>query len=145
MHTPSTAGTGISGVAFLVPNTDSWRKTLHLSFNFGIATHTLNVGLNLFATTSIIIRLLIHRRSVITALGTLVPSQLIRYPLRISTILLESAVLNVPIAILTIFMVGFELFYTVTVVQIMIPVQVRFLIQFRALKSVHCIYNFLLL
>lgn len=59
-----------------------------------------NVILNFFGTTNIVVRLLLHRRSLIAALGQ--SSVLTKPHGRISGILLESAALNIPVTLLAI-------------------------------------------
>lgn len=59
-----------------------------------------NVAINLFGTINIVTRLLLHRRSLITAFGR--SSPLAKHHICISSILLESAALNVPVTLLVI-------------------------------------------
>lgn len=78
-----------------VPFMNTQTQTSTILFQIGMA---LNVVLNLFVTFNIIIRLMLHRRLALAVSPTLTKNHL-----RISGILLESAVINVLPTIFAIF------------------------------------------
>lgn len=79
--------------------------------------------LNAFGTLNIIIRLLLHRRSVIAACGR--RNALAEYLLRISSILLESAAINLPLGLMSIIGLAVHADYTALICQVLAPGQVR--------------------
>lgn len=81
-----------------------------------------NISLNLFATSNIVIRLLHHRHQMLTAFGSdsLHEASIGKYELRITSILLESAVLNIPLTIISVVM----LWQNVALLQVVVPLQV---------------------
>ncbi len=83
-----------------------------------------NFTLNVFATSSIVIRLLLHRRSVIAIHGR--KNALAEYSLRILSILLESAAINVPLALLAIIGLLIRADFAPLLTQIITPGQVRY-------------------
>lgn len=82
-----------------------------------------NILLNLFATTNIIVRLLIHRRSMITSFGH--RSSLPNVHLRIIAILLESSAINLPIAIVSAICAALVGGFGLLALEISVPSQVR--------------------
>lgn len=58
-----------------------------------------NILLQLFATSYIILRLLVHRQLMIASFGT--SSSIPKLHLRLINVLLESAIINLPVAVIT--------------------------------------------
>ncbi|KAF5353224.1 hypothetical protein D9756_007798 [Leucocoprinus leucothites] len=85
------------------------------------AALVLNVFINLFTSCNIIIRLLLHRRTIITAFGK--SCTLAEYSLRISGILLESAAIDIPLTFVAIVGVSLHLEYVSLVMSILVPGQ----------------------
>lgn len=83
-----------------------------------------NVILTLFGTINIVVRLLLHRRSIITAFGR--TSALAKHQRCISSILLESAVLNIPMALLAIIGLFVGKITVLVIMPIVVHGQVRF-------------------
>lgn len=84
-----------------------------------------NIALNLFATCNIVIRLLHHRRQVLTAFGPGGSNGLAHNQLWITNVLLGSAALNVPVTILgAVLFLREVLLFTGLVLQLIAPLQV---------------------
>jgi len=77
--------------------------------------------LNLFAISNIIIRLLLHRRFVIAVFGRECAG--VEHSLRVSSILLESAAINLPLALLSIVGLLVQANYSALLIQIITPGQ----------------------
>lgn len=84
----------------------------------------IHFTLNLFAISNIIIRLLLHRRFVIATFGRECAGA--EHSLRISSILLESAAINLPLALLSIVGLLVQANYAALLIQVITPGQVRF-------------------
>ncbi len=119
---------GITAVALLNPAASLYDKAESASpglVSF-LATFVVNFTLNVFAISNITIRLLRHRRSVITIYGR--KSAQAEHSLRISSILLESAAINIPLAVLSIVGLMIQADFAALLTQIITPGQVRYYI-----------------
>ncbi|KAF9445343.1 hypothetical protein P691DRAFT_273018 [Macrolepiota fuliginosa MF-IS2] len=88
---------------------------------FLVTAAACNTLLNLFATTNIIIRLLSHRRAMIASFGR--ESSLSNFPLKIAGILLESAIINLPVSITIVVYTAVAYEIGFMIVQIGVPLQ----------------------
>ncbi|KAJ3576673.1 hypothetical protein NP233_g266 [Leucocoprinus birnbaumii] len=112
-------GVGTACVALFDPETPIEIKTpIDQSMKLFIAGFSLAILLSFSATANIVIRLLLHRRYLISALG-----ESTRYPLLVSRILIESAALNVPITLILVVSTGLREFYGPMITQILNPCQ----------------------
>ncbi len=123
--TTSIAAAGIAAVALLNPAASLYDEAESTSpglVSF-LAALVINVTLNVFTTSNIIIRLLLHRRSVIAVHGR--KNALAEYSLWISSILLESAAINIPLVVLSIIGLLIQADFAALLAQIITPGQVR--------------------
>lgn len=90
-------GVGITVIISFHPDRPLAENAEPLTLIFLLLAMLCNILLNLFASGNIIIRLLIHRRTMIKSFGE--TSALSRVHSRIVGIILESAAINIPIAI----------------------------------------------
>ncbi|KAF9447014.1 hypothetical protein P691DRAFT_803059, partial [Macrolepiota fuliginosa MF-IS2] len=90
-------GLGVTAVAISDPTLLLSEPPAPLSKLLLILFTFCNIALNTFATANIVIRLLIHRREMISSFGR--TSTLSNFHVRIAGIVLESAAINVPISI----------------------------------------------
>ncbi|KXN82042.1 hypothetical protein AN958_03293 [Leucoagaricus sp. SymC.cos] len=90
-------GSGIAAVVVFDPTRLLALDPEPLTLVFLLLSSFCNFFLNLFSTTNIVIRLLIHRRTMIASFGP--RSTLSNFHLQIIGIILESAVINLPMAI----------------------------------------------
>lgn len=88
---------GITGVILSDPNRLLALEPEPFTLLLLLISILCNILLNTFATANIIIRLLLHRRKMIASFGR--TSLLSNYHLGIVGILLESAIINVPLSI----------------------------------------------
>ncbi len=116
---------GIGGVVVIMsdPNVLLSEPADHPSLLLLFASILGNISLNLFATFYIIIRLLIHRRLMIASFGFL-PS-VPKLHLRVISILLESAIINLPVAITSLVCAALSGGWGHLLWQVSVPVQVR--------------------
>lgn len=110
------------GFAKLDPNRPLLTTTQPLGITFFAASLVCNIVLNIFATLNIMIRLLCHRRKMIMIFGR--SWALSKYQLRITGILLESAVLNIPVTLLGAIALLLREAYTTLIIKIIVPAQV---------------------
>lgn len=117
---------GVTAVTLLHPSASLFDKAESISpgLTFFLAALIINFVLNVFSALNIAIRLLLHRRYVIAAFGR--RSVQAEYSLRISSIFLESAAINLPLALLSIVGLLIEADFAALLTQIITPGQVRF-------------------
>lgn len=115
---------GVTAVALLHPTAPLFNNTEATSpgLKFFLAALATNFALNIFVTLNIVIRLLLHRRYAIVAFGR--KSTMAEQPLHISNIFLESAAINLPLALFSIVGLVRHAMFTELLAQIIIPGQV---------------------
>lgn len=118
------AVTWVAAVALLNPTAplNDEAESVSPGLTFFLVTAVVYFILNLFATSNIVIRLLLHRHSVIAAFGR--SCALAEHALHISSIMLESAAISLPLALLVITGLPLQTEYAALLVQVITPGQV---------------------